>query len=116
MKGRQAVASPLVCHMKVQMETLRVGSCISHSWNKMANKKGVIMMLHHLTQLGGFGLFACVRREREREIPPMNNGTCSFMSAVCLRVNFENVWSVCHLPPPPPPPLPSAVYLCCLRM
>lgn len=118
--------------MKVQMETLRVGSCISHSWNKMANKKSVIMMLHHLTQLRGLGhLPACQTREREkekaeREIPPMNNGTCTFMSVVCLRVNFENVRSVCHLPlllpppliflhhllpPPPPPPFPSAVYL-----
>lgn len=55
----------------------------------------------------------------------MNNGTCTFISVLCLRVNFENVWSVCHLPlllpppclPPPPPPsvtpppLPLAVYL-----
>lgn len=57
------------------------------------------MMLHHLTQLGGLGcLPACYNREREREIPPVNNGTCAFMSALCLRVNFENVWS-CVSPP-----------------
>ncbi len=115
--------------MKVQMETLRVGSCISHSWNKMANKKGVIMMLHHLTQLGGLGcLPACYKREREGEIPPVNNGTCTFMSVLCLRVNFENVWSVCHLPPllPPPPSFsstttsssssPLSCLPCCCRM
>lgn len=108
------MASLLVCHMKVQMETLRVGSCISHSWNKMANKKGVIMMLHHLTQLGGLGcLPACYEGERgrEREIPPVNNGTCTFMSVLCLRVNFENVWSVCHLPPLLPPPRLSLHHL-----
>lgn len=93
------------CHMKVQMETLRVGSCISHSWNKTANKKGIIMMLHHLTQLGGLGcLPACYNREKE--IPPVNNGTCAFMSALCLRGNFENVWSVCHLPPSSAPSSP----------
>lgn len=53
----------------------------------------------------------------------MNNGTCTFMSALCLRVNFENVWSVCHLPPllpPSPPAAPPASPLsclpCCCRM
>lgn len=56
------------------------------------------MMLHHLTQLGALGcLPACYNREGGREIPPVNNGTCAFMSAPCLRENFENVWSVCRL-------------------
>lgn len=72
------------------------------------------MMLHHLTQLGGLGcLPACYEgeRRREREIPPVNNGTCTFMSVLCLRVNFENVWSVCHLPPLLPPPRLSLHHL-----
>lgn len=56
-------------------------------------------MLHHLTQLEGFGLFACVLQEGEGEIPPVNNGTCAFMRVLCLRVNFENVWSLDHPPP-----------------
>lgn len=56
------------------------------------------MMLHHLTQLGALGcLPARYYREGGREIPPVNNGTCAFMSAPCLRENFENVWSVCRL-------------------
>lgn len=44
------------------------------------------------------------------------------MSVVCLRVNFENVWSVCHLPPLLPPPLlpfsssPLSCLPCCCRM
>lgn len=55
-------------------------------------------MLHHLTQLGALGcLPARYNREGGREIPPVNNGTCAFMSAPCLRENFENVWSVCRL-------------------
>lgn len=73
------------------------------------------MMLHHLTQLGGL---ACLpaRYKRDGEIPPVNNGACTFMSVVCLRVNFGNVWSACHLPlllhppqslSPPPPSLPT---------
>ena len=57
------MAALLLCHMKVQMEMLMVGSGISHSWNKRANKTKVIMMLHHLTQPGDLGLFAFVHWE-----------------------------------------------------
>lgn len=59
-------------------------------------------------------------------------GPVLFMSVLCLRVNFEKVWSVCHLPPllsllpvllhhhllppPPPPPLPLSCLPCRCRM
>lgn len=101
---------------KCKWKHLRVGSCISHSWNKTANKKGVIMMLHHLTQLQGLGcLPACYNRDRE--IPPVNNGPCtlwafkselwkcavsvsplSFLSPLCCLPCCCGMWNVFPLP------------------